>query len=100
MSTRELERVEVMGRVAGTETSSTLGAHGTSGCCEKSEKRSPLAAELQEHEAWASQPGNRSAARWDPHFRFALKNRASLQCISQRKQTTTTTNINPKRGRF
>jgi hypothetical protein len=40
---------------------------------------------LPKHEATGSAPGDRRAARWNTHFRFALKNRASLQCASQRQ---------------
>jgi len=45
-----------------------------------------MAAGLQEHEALGFKQWDPVATRWNTPFRFALKNRASLQDAFQRQQ--------------
>jgi hypothetical protein len=52
---------------------------------EEGEKRPFVAPALPDYADTDSPGTDRSAARWDAHLRFALKNRASLQCASQRQ---------------
>ena len=84
---------EVYGNIrASTENTSTPNACRTGSCSEKDQERPSLATGLSKHEALFSEPRNHNAARWNTHFRFALKNGASLQCAFQREHN------NPRKG--
>jgi len=57
-------------------------------------KRPSLAPTLPDYADPDSQRADRSAARWDAHFRFALNYRASLQSVFERERPQ------PKKGTF
>ena len=67
----------------GAPSASRTGGSSEKG--QEGEEGPSLATRLSRHEALVSEPRNHNAARWSAHFRFALKNRASLQCALQRQ---------------
>src|SRR5262249_3896776 len=74
-----------------TEDISIPRACPTGRCIAKSAERPPLAAGLQEHENLGSEDQDRNAARWNTHFRFALKTGLRFSAHSN-------DNLNPKKG--